>query len=180
MYGTLAYRSKYLFRDWYFPRLPDQHQTSFSVECSTVLSHQKAWPELPVITLNIICILLKFHHTSIVKGNPRYSPSQALSISQCQSLSALDDTESNWHWEFERAWVTASFVPRPIWKFDLGTRLSLDQSAWWSIYWQQQLTFSSFSRLHSWGGLKRITWYFLPSKLYNREKFHSTKVCVHG
>ena len=24
MYGTLVYRSKYLFRDWYFPRLPNQ------------------------------------------------------------------------------------------------------------------------------------------------------------
>ena len=29
-------------------------------------SHQGAWPELPVIALNIICILSKFHHTSIV------------------------------------------------------------------------------------------------------------------
>ena len=28
-YGTLTYRRKYLFWDWYFPRLPDQHQTTF-------------------------------------------------------------------------------------------------------------------------------------------------------
>ena len=69
MSSTLAYRSKYLFRDWYFPRLPDQRPTTVSIECSTVLSHQKAWPELPVIALNIICILSKFHHTSIVKAS---------------------------------------------------------------------------------------------------------------
>ena len=45
------------------------------MECSTVLSHQKALLELPVIALNIICILSKFHHTSIVKAScPDPSP----------------------------------------------------------------------------------------------------------
>ena len=37
------------------------------VQCRTFLPHQGVWPELPVIALNIICILSKFHHTSIVK-----------------------------------------------------------------------------------------------------------------
>ena len=31
-------------------------------------SHQGARPELPVTALNIICILSKFHHTSIMKA----------------------------------------------------------------------------------------------------------------
>ena len=32
-------------------------------------SHQKAWPKLPVIALNMICTLSKFQHTSIVKAS---------------------------------------------------------------------------------------------------------------
>ena len=42
-------------------------------------SHHEAWPELPVIALNVFCILLKFHQTSSIcshsvvqVGNHRY------------------------------------------------------------------------------------------------------------
>ena len=47
----------------------------FATDCSLARtvpyypSHQGARPELPVITLNMICISSKFHHTSIVKAS---------------------------------------------------------------------------------------------------------------
>ena len=52
-----------------FSLLDNVRDLNVSIESSTVLSHQKAWPELPVVAFNIVCILTNFNHTSIVKAS---------------------------------------------------------------------------------------------------------------